>query len=62
MWKLKETVTMMNLMAFLNDIFRRIGHQQGQIQESCRRNGLNIRRIGRLLSEFNQMQSMLGAL
>lgn len=31
--------------------FRRIGHQQRPIQESCRRNGLNIRRIGWILSK-----------
>lgn len=31
-------------------VFRRIGTQQGPIQESCRRNGLHIRRIGWLLN------------
>lgn len=32
------------------NFFRRIGHQQGQIQESCRRNGLHLCGIGWILN------------
>lgn len=37
---------------FYINFSRRIGHQQGQIQITRRRDGLHIRRIGRILSYF----------
>jgi len=40
----------------LQSTFRRARSQQRQIQVSCRRNGLDIRRIGWLLSNQQQQQ------